>query len=105
MKTIISIGTLSKQNRLPDTNKLAITAYSKDLHLTSFILGSCISSMIANYAIPAIRQIKLRHIKIKFQLINLKPSQLTTKKTSLFSTLYFQGSPKKVQTDAENRRE
>ena len=24
-------------------------------------------------------------------------------KTSLFSTLYFQGSPKKVQTDAENR--
>ena len=26
-------------------------------------------------------------------------------KTSLFSTLYFQGSPKKVQKDAENRRE
>ena len=57
MKTIISIGTLSKQNKLPDSNKLAITASSKDLHLTNFILASLISSMIANYPIPEIRPI------------------------------------------------
>ena len=29
----------------------------------------------------------------------------TVQNTSLFTTLYFQGSPKKVQTDAENIRD
>ena len=37
--------------------------------------------------------------------MHLRNQDISLQKTSLFLTLYFQGSPKKVQTDAENRRE